>query len=154
MSKNKDTLSMIKTGSNRSVGGIRNDPFVKGMLKRLPTDQRESFSDDQLLGLKVALGARAWGVHPVDLRWTIKLWSKSYYFVFISGVNRRPSSRRQQELARIAKAMLLAAIILLSTLMGLLFLYVFKSALGIDIFPDFSLGIWSSIKGLFSGGLY
>jgi len=144
----------MKTGSTKTAHTIRHDPFVKGMLKRLPAEQRDSFNDEQLQALKIALGARTWGVHPVDLRWTVKLWSKSYYFVFISGVNRRPPSRKQQELARIAKALLFAGLILISSLLGLLFLYIIKSALGIDLFPDFSLGIWYRFKSIFSGGLF
>ncbi|HED12361.1 MAG TPA: 3-phosphoshikimate 1-carboxyvinyltransferase [Gammaproteobacteria bacterium] len=137
-----------------SVNGIHNDPFIKGMLKRLPAEQRDSFSDEQLLGLKVALGARTWGVHPIDLRWTIRFWKKSYYFVFISGANRRPASRRYQELARLGKSIMLATVIIVSSLLGLLLLYIIKSALGIDLVDNFSLGIWSKIKDLFSGGLF
>jgi hypothetical protein len=125
---------------------IRNDPFIIGMMERLSPNERGSFSDEQLVSLKTAFGARTWGIHPVDLRWTIKIWRKRYYFVFVAGVNRRPLSRRQQELARVGMALLMTGVIGFSMLLGLLFLYLLKSAAGIDIDPDSSLGIWDWFK--------
>ncbi len=130
------------------IMNIRNDPFITGMMNRLPPSERSSFSDGQLLSLKTAFGARTWGIHPVDLRWTMKLWRKRYYFVFVAGVNRRPLSRRQQELARVGKALLMAGVIGCSMLLGLLFLYLLKSAAGIDLDPDSSLSIWDWFKEL------
>jgi len=41
---------------------LKDGPFVRGLLAKLPASTRESFSPDQLLALKVALGGRAWGV--------------------------------------------------------------------------------------------
>lgn len=134
---------MLKVGAMN----IRNDPFIVGMLERLPANERDSFSDDQLISLKTALGARTWGIHPVDLRWTAKTWRKRYYFVFIAGVNKRPLSRRQRELNLTGKALLLAGVSIFSILLGLLVLYLLKSAAGINLFSGFSLGIWSWFKG-------
>jgi hypothetical protein len=125
------------------VNNIRQDPFIRGLLERLPTSDRSSFSDEQLVSLKVALGARTWGVHPVDLRWTIRIWRKCYYFVFLAGANRRPLSRREQELALLAKMLLFAGFITVSALLGILVLYLIKSAAGIDIFPNYSFGVWT-----------
>ena len=127
---------------------IRNDPFITEMMQRLPSSERNSFSDGQLVSLKTAFGARTWGIHPVDLRWTIKLWRKRYYFVFVAGVNRRPLSRRQQELARVGKAFLMTGVFGFAMLLGLLFLYLLKSAAGIDLDPDSSLEIWDWFKEL------
>jgi hypothetical protein len=125
---------------------IRHDPFITGMMKRLSPSERSSFSDEQLVSLKTAFGARTWGIHPVDLRGTVKFWRKRYYFVFVAGVNRRPLSRRQQELARVGMALLMAGVIGFSMLLGLVFLYLLKSAAGIDLDPDSSLGIWDWFK--------
>ena len=127
---------------------IRNDPFITGMMRRLSPSEQGSFSDEQLVSLKTAFGARTWGIHPVDLRGTVKLWRKRYYFVFVAGVNRRPLSRRQQELARMGTALVMAGVIGFSMLLGLLILYLLKSAAGIDLDPDSSLGIWDWFKEL------
>ncbi|OMG55118.1 3-phosphoshikimate 1-carboxyvinyltransferase [Azonexus hydrophilus] len=121
---------------------LRDEPFVRSLLEKLPAGARDSFSDEQLLALKVALGGRAWGVHAVDLRWTLKLWRWHYYFVLLAGRNRRDLSRREREIARIALALFLAGFVVLSTAFGLLVLYLAKSALGIDLLPGFSFGIW------------
>ncbi|MCP3667405.1 MAG: hypothetical protein GY696_33745 [Gammaproteobacteria bacterium] len=45
--------------------------------------------------------------------------------------------------------LLLAGFISFSILMGLLVRYLVKSALGIDLIPGFSLGIWGGFKALF-----
>ncbi|WP_411269332.1 3-phosphoshikimate 1-carboxyvinyltransferase [Phytopseudomonas dryadis] len=118
------------------------DPFIKGLKERLPNDLRESFSVEQLEALKVAFGARKWGQHRLDLRGTLKLWRWRYYFVLLAGRNQRDLSRVQQELSLTAKAAVLSLFLLLSLLVGLLFLYLAKSALGINLFSGFSLGLW------------
>ena len=42
-----------------SPGDLREDPFVRGLLAKLPASARATFSDEQLLALKAALGGRA-----------------------------------------------------------------------------------------------
>jgi hypothetical protein len=44
--------------------------------------------------------------------------------------------------------MLLSTLLTLSLTLGLLVLYLFKSALGINLFAGFSLGIWDWFKTL------
>jgi len=127
---------------------IRDDAFVKSILDRLPLSERGSFSDNQLKSLRTALGAGTWRTHPVDLRWTLSIWKKRYYFVFLSGVNKRPVSRRQQELAVTGKALLLTGVLGFSIVIGMLLLYLAKSAAGINLFPEFSLGIWDWFQQL------
>jgi triacylglycerol esterase/lipase EstA (alpha/beta hydrolase family) len=54
---------------------------------------RESFSPDQLLALKVALGGRTWGAHALDLRFILKWWRWQVYLVLLAGVLRRSTSK-------------------------------------------------------------
>ena len=110
---------------------------------------RESFTEEQLEAIKQALCTRSWGKHSVDLRGTVKFWHRRYYFVFLAGRNYRQLSRLEQELSLLGKATVLAVILLACGLVGLLLLYLLKSALGIDIFPDYSFGVWTWFKGLF-----
>ena len=130
-------------------GDIKKDPFVVGLLSKLPEEERDSFSPDQLMALKVALGGRAWGAHAVDLRWTMKFWRWRYYFVFLAGRNRRDLSQRQEHVARLAMATFLTIFLMISTLLGLLVLYLIKSALGIDLIPGHSFGVWTWFKDSF-----
>ncbi|MFC3609271.1 3-phosphoshikimate 1-carboxyvinyltransferase [Stutzerimonas tarimensis] len=121
---------------------LQQDPFVIGLKERLPEDLQNSFTPEQLAALKVAFGARSWGRHKVDLRGTLRFGRWRYYFVFLAGRNRRDLSRLERDLSRGAKAMMLSLVLLGLLLAGLGLLYLIKSALGIDIFPGFSLGIW------------
>ncbi|MDC7827712.1 MULTISPECIES: hypothetical protein [Pseudomonas] len=127
----------------------RHDPFIAGLKERLPEALRETFTEEQLEALKLAFGTRSWGKHSVDLRGTVKFWHRRYYFVFLAGRNYRQLSRLEQELSLLGKATVLAAILLACGLVGLVLLYLLKSALGIDIFPDYSFGVWTWFKGLF-----
>ena len=103
---------------------------------------RGSFSDAQLVALKVALGGRTWGAHAVDARWTLKWWRWQYYFVFLAGRNRRVLTDREQTIQRLAMATVLAVVLTIGSVLGVLILYLVKSALGIDLIPGFSFGVW------------
>lgn len=135
---------MNKEQSSRSRS--REDWFTKGLKERLPSEVRESFSEQQLQALKVAFGARRWGRHPVDLRGTLDLWRWRYYFVLLIGRNRRELTRREQKVSRLVGALSLIGFLLFSVLLGLLVLYVLKSALGINLMPDTSLGLWDWLR--------
>ena len=121
---------------------IQNDPVIVKLLDKVPADMRGSFSDAQLLALKIALGGRTWGAHALDLRFTVKWWRWQYYFVLLAGRNRRTLTEREKRIQRLSMALLLAAFLLFSTAVGILVLYLLKSALGIDLLPGFSFGVW------------
>jgi uncharacterized protein YacL len=78
----------------------------------------------------------------VDARWTLKWWRWQYYFVFLAGRNRRVLTDREQTIQRLAMATVLAVVLTVGTVLGVLILYLVKSALGIDLIPGFSFGVW------------
>ena len=121
---------------------IHADTLIVKLLEKVPADMRDSFSVDQLVALKVALGGRTWGAHALDLRWTLKVWRWQYYFVVLAGRNMRMLSVRERQLQRLSLAIVLTVFLLVSTSVGLVVLYLVKSALGIDLLPGFSLGLW------------
>lgn len=122
------------------------DPFVRGLKQRLPEQLRESFSEEQLDALRGVFGARSWVKHRIDYRGTIRLWRDRYYFAIVAGRNKRSLTRPQQNLSLIAKAALATLFLLFCALVGLVILYLLKSALGIDLLPSFSLGLWDWFK--------
>ena len=128
---------------------IHADPVIVKLLEKLPSDVRGTFSIDQLVALKIAVGGRAWGAHAVDMRWTWKIWRWQYYFVFLAGRNRRELSKRAQRLQLFTTAAVLFVFLTFSAVVGLLVLYLAKSALGIDLLPNYSLGLWSWFKEAF-----
>jgi hypothetical protein len=121
---------------------IQTDPVITKLLDKVPSEMRGSFSDAQLVALKVALGGRTWGAHAVDARWTLKWWRWQYYFVFLVGRNKRVLSARERQVQRLSMAIVLTVFLLVSAAVGIVVLYLVKSALGIDLIPGFSFGVW------------
>ncbi len=129
-----DSTSTDPTKKHSAPSDLDRDPFIVGMLKRIPVDSRGSFTDDQLLALKIALSGRKWGKHAVNLRGAFGIWNWRYYYVIVGGRERRDLSPSEKRTARFANAVLLSLIFTFSFLIGLVILYFFKSALGINLF--------------------
>ena len=138
---------MTPPDSTQDATSLKHDPFVIGLKQRLPEELRESFSDEQLRGLRSALATRSWARHQVDLRGTFTLWRTQYYFVVVGGRNKRSPSRAQEQLSMAAKAGAITLFLFFSALLGFFALYLLKSALGIDLLPNHSLGLWDWFKG-------
>lgn len=129
---------------------IRKEPAIQNLLSRMPNAVAESFSDEQLLGLKVAVGSRSWGKHKIDFRGTFPMlfFKSKIYYVFLMGRNHRNLTRQEQLISAFTVATFLTLLITFSILMGALVLYLIKSALGINLIDGFSFGIWDWFKGL------
>lgn len=127
---------------------IREEVDIKNLLARMPKEVADSFSDTQLIHLKTVIGGRTWSKHAIDQRGTFQLpfmrWR--YYYVFLMGRNRRQLSDREKRISALMMATFVFTFLAASTLLGLLMIYLLKSFLGIDIFPNFSLGIWDYFR--------
>ncbi|WP_166425895.1 3-phosphoshikimate 1-carboxyvinyltransferase [Paraglaciecola sp. 20A4] len=129
---------------------IKDEPAMRKLLERMPDPIAESFTNDQLLHLKIALGARQWGKHKVDFRGTVALpfVPSKIYYVLLMGKNHRDLSRTEKAVSAFTVTLFVSLFIFICVLVGLLVIYLLKSALGINLFENFSLGIWSWFKGL------
>ncbi|WP_462321318.1 hypothetical protein [Halochromatium sp.] len=76
-----------------ALQALRHDPALQNLMERMPASVSDSFTEEQLAALKLALGARSWGQHAIDWRGTLRLWRYWYYWVFLVGRNRRTLSR-------------------------------------------------------------
>ena len=132
------------------MSNLQQDPAIRSLLERMPKNIQTTFTDEQLAHLKIAIGARQWGNHAVDCRGVVKLFKYRYYYVFLAGRNRRELSVKEQKVARFTQAIILSLAVSFTILFTLLVLYLIKSALGIDIFEEYSFGVWSWFKGLFN----
>jgi len=130
--------------------GLKRDSGLKKLLERMPIEVQDSFTEEQLANLKIAVSARSWGKHAVDFRSTIKFFRYRYYYVFVAGRNLRELSRAEKRLSLLVQACFLTIFLSFCAALGVLVLYLVKSALGIDIFPNFSFGVWDWFKSLFS----
>ncbi|GLS25863.1 hypothetical protein [Marinibactrum halimedae] len=117
---------------------------LQRIFDNLPDDIVKTFSPEQVEALNNALGARGGRVHSLDLRPTMRIpllpWS--FYVVLLVGRNRRDMSEREKKAAALVLLYSIFLFLSISVLLGLLVLYLVKSALGINLFPNFSLGIW------------
>lgn len=138
---------MLEPDATPSAKHVELDPFIIGLKQRLPEELRESFTDEQLQGLRTAFATRSWGRHKLDLRGTFSFWRTQYYYVLVAGRNKRDLTRGQQRLSMAAKAGAITMFLLFSLLLGLVMLYILKSALGINLLPNYSLGLWDWFKG-------
>lgn len=125
---------------------LTHDPVIARLFQRIPRDVAASFTDEQLTHLKVALGARSWGAHSLDWRTTVALpmvpWR--FYVVFLCGRNRRQLRDGERHLSAWVTSVVMLVVAAGCVSAGLLLIYLAKSALGIDLIPDFSFGLWSS----------
>ena len=60
----------------------------------------------------------------------------------LAGRNRRVLSDREVRIQRFSMALFLTGFLLFSAVVGVFVLYILKSALGIDLVPGFSFGVW------------
>ena len=123
---------------------IRQDPDIMNFLSRLPRVTASKFTDSQLEHIKVAIGTAKYRKHKVDVRGTIPIFFTEYriYYVLLMGLNLRSLNRREKSLALAALLVIFSLFVILSSLCGLVILYLLKSALGIDLMEGFSLCLW------------
>ena len=117
----------------------------------MPEDIADSFTDEQLTYLLTAIGSRGWGKHKIDCRGTFRFpfYQWRFYYVLLAGKNHRELSRQEKNMSIIVTTIISTLFLIFSISLGLLILYLIKSALGIDLLPHFSLGIWGWFKGVF-----
>lgn len=124
------------------------DPAIQRLLARMPEAVSKSFSTEQLFGLREAIGARGGRIHSIDVRPTLKFpfvpWS--FYVVFLVGRNRRSLTTHEKYTAALMLLAFAVSFVLGMALLATLALYLLKSALGINLFDDYSLGIWDWFK--------
>lgn len=139
-----------------SAGQQVDEHFVRRFTEQMPPHIAATFSDEQLRGVVQAFGLRRWVRHKLDIRFTLPILGRTWYFVILAGLDRRPRERNRTE--RLAHPFATAGnlvflfitfLLLLVTILGIL--YVLKSAVGLDLMPGASLGIWGEIQNQVSG---
>jgi len=124
---------------------------INKLLSRMDKSVADSFTHKQRKALQKIMNTRDWHKHDVDFRPTLALpflpWN--FYMVFLLGVNKRELSPTERVMA--AAMFLLVLFVTGLVLIGGVFvvLYLLKSWLGIDLFPNESLGLWDEFKSLF-----
>jgi hypothetical protein len=145
------TLIKNNQSKKRSANKLAKARLFNDLLNGMDKETVDSFTPKQLSALKASVNKKQWRSHSLDFRPTLGLplipWN--FYMVFQFGVNKRDLSASERFMA--VSMLLLVVFIIGLTIIGLIFLllYLVKSALGIDIFPNESMGIWDEFKRLF-----
>ena len=126
--------------------------FVRKFAGSMPAHIAKTFTDAQLR----AYGVGSWGQHAIDFRFTLPVMARTYYFVFLAGVDNRSRSRNRAErhshpMATVANFLFLFLVLLLLVSFILGAFYVLKLAFGLNVAPGFSLGVWDSIQSELGG---
>lgn len=81
--------------------------------------------------------------HAIDIRGTLPLpfIPKRLYYVLLAGADRRKMTRAESAIQLSTIVLLILSFFLLSAFLGIVLLYLLKSALGINLFTTFSLGV-------------
>jgi len=115
---------------------IHHDPLIAGILSRVPERVAVSFSEEQLLSLKEAMGAHRGHRHPFDVRGVVGVGRSRWYYVFLAGRDRRAHRRQEGRCNRIAMAIFWAIYLLVGLLLGLGLLTLLKWGFGVDLVAD------------------
>jgi hypothetical protein len=113
-------------------------------MLRIPSEVQASFTEEQLDNISSSLRQQNQKNHWLDVRPTVRIpfmpWS--FYIVVLAGRNHRFMSKREQRMAAQILILSIVSGIIILSVSGLLVLYLLKSAMGINLFSDFSLGLW------------
>lgn len=111
----------------------------------------DSLSADQKKSIEHALIATGLGTNNrVDIRKSISVFNKRYFFVLLLGRDYRQQLRKESPFALFMLTLLISMGILSILGLAIFALYLIKSAMGIDIFHNFSFGVWDWFKSLMS----
>jgi hypothetical protein len=125
--------------------------MVKQLLGKMDKSVADSFTYKQRKALQKVISTRDWQKHNVDFRPTLALpflpWN--FYIVFLFGINKRGLLPAERFMAATMFLLFLFFMGLFVVGCAFVILYLIKSWLGIDIFPDTSLGLWDEFKSLF-----
>lgn len=111
----------------------------------------DSLSADQKKSIEHALIATGLGTNNrVDIRKSISVFNKRYFFVLLLGRDYRQQLRKESPFALFMLTLLISMSILSILGLAIFALYLIKSAMGIDIFHNFSFGVWDWFKSLMS----
>jgi len=85
------------------------DPFLQQMFARMSPGAKFLFTPAQIDEIKKAFSARSHKCHALDLRHSISLFGKSYYFVVLAGQERRCVPRTDWNVTKVSQTVAVCA---------------------------------------------
>ena len=125
---------------------VHRSKLIRKVLAKIPPEVADTFSEEQLIALNRVLGGRSWARHKINLYKSFSILGKNIYLSFQYGI----IENRQSEIQKHYFAPLfLVLFIAILVIIFLLCLYLIRSYLGINLFDNYSLGLWKYFKELF-----
>ena len=81
-------------------GGLHDRADAPALFDRLPADVLGSLTARQKNAIAAAARARTWRSHPINIRLTVPLLPRRWYFTVVAGPERRSPERRRTERTR------------------------------------------------------
>lgn len=120
------------------------DLVVERFYSALDPETEASLTPEQKRGIEQALVRSSLASrHRIDFRHSFPFLHRRYFVVFLCGRDLRKIPRESTLLGRIFSTLAITIAVLFAILAVLLALYMLKSALGIDMFKNFHVGIWT-----------
>jgi len=142
-----DNAVMEQTAPAQSIPlSADGDGQIRDLLRRMPAAVARTFTQAQLQAMQEAVATRQWGRHPLDIRGSVPIGRHRYFFAVLAGRNRRDMSAQEKAFDNAFALVILLAFLSFCAACGFVTLYLIKSALGIDIFADYSLGLWTCVQ--------
>ncbi|MUL03779.1 hypothetical protein GNP89_16575 [Aliivibrio fischeri] len=127
----------------------RQQKLLEHFYSSLDENVIEELSEEQKESIERAIIATGLGSNNrVDIRKSISVFNKRYFFVFLLGRDYRQQLRKESPFALLMLTFLISIGIFCILGLAIFALYLIKSALGIDIFHNFSFGVWDWFKEL------
>lgn len=109
----------------------------------------ESLTESQRQDIEQALlTVNTLGRHKMDVRKSFGLFGRRFYWVFLFGRDHRRFVRHENRFIALFLALGSFALGVFLFLFAVLALYLIKSALGINVFQNYSFGIWDWFQQL------
>jgi len=138
---------MEQTAASQSIPlSADGDAQIRDLLRRMPAAVARTFSNAQLQAMQDAVATRQWGRHPLDIRGSVPIGRHRYFFAVLAGRNRRDMTAQEKAFDNAFALLVLLAFLSFCAVCGFVTLYLVKSALGIDIFADYSFGLWACVQ--------
>lgn len=117
---------------------------IERFYQALDEDTAASLSADQKAALEEAvLSITLTTRQRIDIRRTVSFFGRRYFYVFLAGRDRRNATRHKSTFGRMALSVLVFGWLLFCAVSVFITLYLIKSALGIDVFKHFHVGLWT-----------
>ncbi len=123
--------------------------ILSRFFSALDDKTEQSLTDEQRVDIEQALCTiSTLGRHKLDVRKSFSFFGRRFYWVFLFGRDHRRFVRHENRFIALTLALGSFALGVFLFLFTILTLYLIKSALGINVFQNYSFGIWDWFQQL------